>query len=57
MLGLFQVETVVHRHAAEYHISFCVAAEDVDRMVPYLRGVCLSLVRKRGFEPRPDCSD
>ncbi len=43
MLGLFQVGTVVHRHAAEYHISFRVAEEDVDRMVPYLR--------ERGIEP------
>lgn len=43
MLGLFQVNTVVHRHAAEYHISFRVAEEDVDRMVPYLR--------ERGIEP------
>ncbi len=37
MLGLFQVETVVHRHPAEHHISFRVAEEDADRMVPYLR--------------------
>ena len=37
MLGLFQVDAVAHRHPAEYHISFRVAEEDVDRMVPYLR--------------------
>lgn len=43
MLGLFQVESIEHRHAAEYHVSFRVAAEDVDRMVPYLR--------ERGIEP------
>lgn len=43
MLGLFRVETVVHRQAAEYHISFRVAAEDVDRMIPYLH--------ERGIEP------
>ena len=33
----------MHRQAAEYHISFRVAEEDVDRMVPYLR--------ERGIEP------
>ncbi len=43
MLGLFEVDTVVHRHPAESHISFRVAEEDVDEMVPYLRG--------RGIEP------
>lgn len=43
MLGLFQVDAVVHRQAAEYHISFRVTEEDVDRMVPYLR--------ERGIEP------
>ena len=43
MLGLFRVNTVVHRHAAEYHVSFRVAEEDVDRMIPYLR--------ERGIEP------
>ena len=37
MLGLFQVNTVEHRHPAESHISFRVAEEDVDQMVPYLR--------------------
>ncbi|MGH8091996.1 MAG: VOC family protein [Chthoniobacterales bacterium] len=37
MLGLFRVDSVVHRCAAEYHISFRVAAQDVDGMVPYLR--------------------
>ena len=37
MLGLFRVDAVSHRHPAEYHISFRVAEEDVDRMVPYLR--------------------
>lgn len=43
MLGLFLVDTVVHRHAGEYHISFRVAEADVDRMIPYLR--------ERGIEP------
>ncbi len=43
MLGLFRVDTIEHRHAAEYHISFRVAEEDVDRMVPCLR--------ERGIEP------
>jgi lactoylglutathione lyase len=38
MLGLFQVDTVVHRRPAEYHISFRIAEDDVDQMVPYLRG-------------------
>ncbi|MGH7628734.1 MAG: VOC family protein [Gemmatimonadales bacterium] len=37
MLGLFRVDTVVHRSAAEYHISFRIAEQDVDQMVPYLR--------------------
>jgi lactoylglutathione lyase len=37
MLGLFRVARVVHRSAAEYHISFRVAEEDIDRMVPWLR--------------------
>ena len=43
MLGLFRVDTVVHRRAAEYHISFRMAEKDVDSMVPYLRD--------RGIEP------
>jgi catechol 2,3-dioxygenase-like lactoylglutathione lyase family enzyme len=43
MLGLFQVDVVVHRHPAEYHVSFRVAEEDVDQMVPDLR--------ERGIEP------
>jgi lactoylglutathione lyase len=43
MLGLFQADTLVHRQAAEYHIAFRVAEEDVDRMIPYLR--------ERGIEP------
>jgi catechol 2,3-dioxygenase-like lactoylglutathione lyase family enzyme len=37
MLGLFRVDTVVHRDAAESHISFRVAEADIDGMVPYLR--------------------
>lgn len=37
MLGLFRVDTVVHRSAAEYHISFRVAEEHADLMVPWLR--------------------
>jgi lactoylglutathione lyase len=37
MLGLFRVDTVIHRSAAEYHISFRVAEERVDSMVPWLR--------------------
>jgi len=43
MLGLFKVDTVEHRHPAEYHISFRMAEEDVDRMIPFLR--------ERGIEP------
>jgi catechol 2,3-dioxygenase-like lactoylglutathione lyase family enzyme len=43
MLGLFVVDAVMHRHPAEYHISFRVTEADVDRMVPYLR--------ERGIEP------
>lgn len=43
MLGLFQVDQVVHRHPAEYHISFRVPEQQVDGMIPYLR--------KRGIEP------
>jgi lactoylglutathione lyase len=37
MLGLFRVDTLAHRTAAEYHISLRVAEEQVDRMVPWLR--------------------
>jgi lactoylglutathione lyase len=37
MLGLFRVDTVVHRSAAEYHISFRIAEEQVDSMVSWLR--------------------
>ena len=43
MLGLFRVDTVVHRQPAEYHISFRVAEQDVDGMILYLR--------ERGIEP------
>jgi lactoylglutathione lyase len=43
MLGLFRVDAVIHRSAAEYHISFRVGESDVDEMVPWLR--------KRGIEP------
>jgi len=43
MLGLFRVDTVVHRYAAEYHVSFRVAGEDIDQMIPYLR--------ERGIDP------
>lgn len=43
MLGLFEVKAVTHRHAAEHHVSFRVAEEDADRMVPWLR--------ERGIEP------
>jgi lactoylglutathione lyase len=41
MLGLFRVDSVVHRTAAEFHISFRVAENDVDSMVPWLneRGI------------------
>jgi lactoylglutathione lyase len=41
MLGLFRVDAVVHRSAAEYHISFRIAEEQVDRMLPWLheRGI------------------
>ena len=37
MLGLFCVDKVVHRAAAEYHISFRVAEKHVDDMVPWLQ--------------------
>jgi len=37
MLGLFQVDTVVHRSPAEYHISFRVAEAQADTMVAWLR--------------------
>jgi lactoylglutathione lyase len=43
MLGLFWVETVVHRSPAEYHISFRVAEAQADTMVAWLRA--------RGIEP------
>ena len=43
MLGLFRVDTIVHRSAAEYHISFRVAESHIDDMVPWLR--------ERGIEP------
>jgi lactoylglutathione lyase len=43
MLGLFRVDTVVHRNQEEYHISFRVGEERVDRMVPWLR--------EHGIEP------
>ncbi len=43
MLGLFRVDAVVHRSAAEYHMSFRVAESDVEEMVPWLR--------QRGIEP------
>jgi catechol 2,3-dioxygenase-like lactoylglutathione lyase family enzyme len=36
MLGLFEVETVIHRSPAEYHIALRVAEKHVDRMIPYL---------------------
>ena len=43
MLGLFEVDTVVHRRPAEYHISFRVAKGDADLMVHHLR--------EHGIEP------
>ena len=43
MLGLFRVDTVVHRSPADYHISFRVAEEQADAMVPWLR--------ERGIKP------
>lgn len=43
MLGLFRVDAVEHRHAAEYHVAFRVAEEDADGMIPYLL--------ERGIEP------
>jgi len=47
MLGLFQVDEITHRHAAEYHIALRVAEEDVDEIIPYLR--------ERGIDPvHPD---
>ncbi len=41
MLGLFRVETIVHRTQEEYHIAFRVAEERVDNIVPWLheRGI------------------
>lgn len=38
MLGLFQVDTIVHRRPAEYHISFRIAEKDADQMILHLRG-------------------
>jgi len=43
MLGLYQVDAVVHRSPAEYHISFRVAEAQADTMVAWLRA--------RGIEP------
>jgi lactoylglutathione lyase len=43
MLGLFRVDTVVHRSPADYHISFRVAETQADTMVAWLRA--------RGIEP------
>jgi len=37
MLGLFQVDSVVHRSPAEYHISFRVPEAQADSMVAWLR--------------------
>ncbi len=37
MLGLFKVDAIVHRHPAEYHISFRVGERDIDSMIPYLQ--------------------
>lgn len=37
MLGLFEVDEVLHRHPAEYHLSFRVSAVEVDRVIPWLR--------------------
>lgn len=41
MLGLFRVDEITHRHPAEHHVAFRVAAENADRMVPMLeeRGI------------------
>ncbi len=43
MLGLFEVEEITHRHAAEHHVSLRVAERDADRMIPWLV--------ERGIEP------
>ena len=43
VLGVFQVDSVVHRRSSEYHVSFRVAEENVDQMV--------SNLRERGIEP------
>ena len=43
MLGLYQVDAVIHRSPAEYHISFRVAEAQADTMVAWLRA--------RGIEP------
>ena len=37
MLGLFQVDSLVRRHAADCHISFRIAEQDIDGVIPYLR--------------------
>ena len=37
MLGLFRVSTIIHRTQEEYHISFRVTENRVDRMVSWLR--------------------
>ena len=43
MLGLFEVEEIEHRHPAEYHISFRISSDEVDRMIPHLE--------QQGIEP------
>lgn len=41
MLGLFRVDEIRHRHPAEHHVAFRVAAADADRMMAWLeeRGI------------------
>lgn len=43
MLGLFEVDGIDHRHPAEYHLSFRIATEEADRMIPMLE--------ERGIDP------
>jgi lactoylglutathione lyase len=39
MLGLFQVDAIVHRRPAEYHVSFRMTEKDADQMVNHLREI------------------
>lgn len=37
MLGLFEVDTVTHRHPAESHVAFRIPESRADEMIPFLR--------------------